>query len=458
MSLESATYISQLVATNPTSGDPKSQGDDHLRLLKSVLQAQFPNLGATAANFTAAEANYLVGVTSGIQAQLNAKAPLASPALTGTPTVPTASALTNNTQAASTAYADAAVAVEAARATAAESSLNTLKAPLASPAFTGNPTAPTPTAGDNSTSIATTAFATGLAFSAALPGTGGVPDGYTIKRVAGATAWAPGPNVQVSARTSNTILALADQGYLLDYTSGTFSQTLTAAATLGNGWYCWVRNSGTGVVTFDPNGSETIGGATTAALNPGDVWLITCDGTNFRLVRIQGMNKQIYTSGSGNFTVPAGVYRVYVECWGAGGGSASVASAAGGGGGGYSAGWLNTTPGGTLAYAVGAGGTGAGGNTTFGGTFTANGGSAGSNNAAVSGGSASGGDFNIAGGYGLGSAASIAIGGGSTCGGNSLPLNGTNAVNGIAPGGGGVTLNSAGTAIGGDGRIVIRWV
>jgi hypothetical protein len=35
-----------------------------------------------------------------------------------------------------------------------------LKAPLASPVFTGNPTAPTPTAGDNDTSIATTAFVT----------------------------------------------------------------------------------------------------------------------------------------------------------------------------------------------------------------------------------------------------------------------------------------------------------
>lgn len=32
------------------------------------------------------------------------------------------------------------------------------KAPLASPAFTGTPTAPTPTAGDNSTKVATTAF------------------------------------------------------------------------------------------------------------------------------------------------------------------------------------------------------------------------------------------------------------------------------------------------------------
>lgn len=44
MGLETATYISQLVNTNPTSNDPKSQGDDHLRLLKSVLQSSFPSI------------------------------------------------------------------------------------------------------------------------------------------------------------------------------------------------------------------------------------------------------------------------------------------------------------------------------------------------------------------------------------------------------------------------------
>lgn len=40
-----------------------------------------------------------------------------------------------------------------------QTALNVL-APLASPVFTGNPTAPTPTAGDNDTSLATTAFVT----------------------------------------------------------------------------------------------------------------------------------------------------------------------------------------------------------------------------------------------------------------------------------------------------------
>jgi hypothetical protein len=59
---------------------------------------------------TTAELNYVDGVTSGIQGQLDDKAPLASPALTGTPTAPTAAPGTNSTQVATTAYADAAVA------------------------------------------------------------------------------------------------------------------------------------------------------------------------------------------------------------------------------------------------------------------------------------------------------------------------------------------------------------
>jgi hypothetical protein len=56
-------------------------------------------------------------------AQVTGAAPLASPALTGTPTAPTATALTSSTQVATTAYADAAVAVETTRAEAAEALL-----------------------------------------------------------------------------------------------------------------------------------------------------------------------------------------------------------------------------------------------------------------------------------------------------------------------------------------------
>jgi hypothetical protein len=49
-------------------------------------------------------------ISSATQTALNAKAPLASPSLTGTPTAPTATSGTNNTQIATTAYVDSAVA------------------------------------------------------------------------------------------------------------------------------------------------------------------------------------------------------------------------------------------------------------------------------------------------------------------------------------------------------------
>lgn len=44
MSLETGSWIKDLVASNPLGTDPKSQGDDHLRLLKMVLKSQFSGL------------------------------------------------------------------------------------------------------------------------------------------------------------------------------------------------------------------------------------------------------------------------------------------------------------------------------------------------------------------------------------------------------------------------------
>jgi hypothetical protein len=41
MGLETGSYIKDLVPTNPQGTDPKSQGDDHLRLIKTVLANQF---------------------------------------------------------------------------------------------------------------------------------------------------------------------------------------------------------------------------------------------------------------------------------------------------------------------------------------------------------------------------------------------------------------------------------
>src|SRR3990172_5904442 len=75
MALETGTYISDLTVTNPTATDPRSEGDDHIRLLKTTIKNTFPNVNA-AVTPTDEELNFVGGVTSAIQGQLNAKASL----------------------------------------------------------------------------------------------------------------------------------------------------------------------------------------------------------------------------------------------------------------------------------------------------------------------------------------------------------------------------------------------
>jgi hypothetical protein len=82
LSLETATTLAGLVITNPTTGDQVSQADDHLRLIKTVLKAQFPGAGSDGYNIpitaTEVELNYVHGVTGPIQTQLNGAVPIGS--------------------------------------------------------------------------------------------------------------------------------------------------------------------------------------------------------------------------------------------------------------------------------------------------------------------------------------------------------------------------------------------
>ena len=73
MSLESATYIDGLVASNPPGDDPRSQGDDHLRLVKSVLKNTFPNASG-AINLKPAANTLTLGVGAEDALQIDATA------------------------------------------------------------------------------------------------------------------------------------------------------------------------------------------------------------------------------------------------------------------------------------------------------------------------------------------------------------------------------------------------
>lgn len=209
MTVETASYISQLDPTFPASGDQKSEGDNHLRLVKTVLKTQFPNFGTAAMNATTTELNYMVGVTSLVQNQLNtltsAKAAKAGDTYTGAHD------------------------------------------------FTGGTIAvPTAMVGDATTKAASTAFVSATAFNAALPGQTG--NGGKFVTTDGTNAsWS---NIYGTPTLISTNTNAVNGGF---YTL-TASLTLTLPATPSSGDVAHVSNrSGVGTCVIDRNGSNIMG-------------------------------------------------------------------------------------------------------------------------------------------------------------------------------------------------------
>ena len=167
-------------------------------------------------------------------------APLVSPALTGTPTAPTAAAGTNTKQIATTEFVSAEIAAdrpfEATLAnikmdgTQAVGTLNTVargdhvhptdtsRAPLASPSFTGTPAAPTPATGTRSTQLATTAFV-GAESQIAAP-TGSV---YTFAGATVPTGWLKCNGALLSRTTYAALFAVIGTTYGAGDGSTTFA-------------------------------------------------------------------------------------------------------------------------------------------------------------------------------------------------------------------------------------------
>lgn len=91
-----------------------------------------------------------------------------------------------------------------------------------------------------------------------------------------------------SAKTAAYTVTASDRGLVIDATTGTWTLALLAAATAGAGFTLALVNSGTGVITIDPNGSETIDGGTTVSIAKGGAVILACNGSGWSTLHMPG--------------------------------------------------------------------------------------------------------------------------------------------------------------------------
>jgi hypothetical protein len=277
--------------------------------------------GYTSGSGTVAATDNILQAIQKINGNVVLKAPLASPTFTGLPAAPTASAGTNTTQIATTAFVTSAVSAGtstsfsgslAGEVTGTQSATvvgnaavigkvltgytsgsgtvsatdnivqaiqkingnDVLKAPLASPTLTGVPAAPTATAGTNTTQIATTAFVTGAVNSSS------------------ATAWSLGGN---TATAGSNFLGTTNNVSLRMRTNNTERMVIDSIGNVGLG----VSNPGARFVLKDSMEIRRIG--TVAQL----LFTNTAGSGDFR---IGGDGNDIFWQGGGGRSLQMGSY------------------------------------------------------------------------------------------------------------------------------------------------------
>ena len=95
----------------------------------------------------------------------------------------------------------------------------------------------------------------------------------------------------VTTFSSSYTALTTDRSSTYVWTGGAGTLTMTLASTLGDNWFMFVRNSGTGALTVAGSGGNTINGSGSIALQPSDSCIIVCSGTTFYTVGL-GRNTQ----------------------------------------------------------------------------------------------------------------------------------------------------------------------
>jgi hypothetical protein len=139
---------------------------------------------------------------------------------------------------------------------------------------------------------------TSVANASALAGTGVVAVGATLSQ-----------GVPITNFNSDYTATLADRAKMFNWTGAAGTFTLPDPVTVGNNWFAYLRNSGSGAVVATPPGLVAIDDAAFLSFQPGESAAIVCDGTNFFTVGF-GQSAQfafdytvINVPGAGDYTL-----------------------------------------------------------------------------------------------------------------------------------------------------------
>jgi hypothetical protein len=95
----------------------------------------------------------------------------------------------------------------------------------------------------------------------------------------------------VTTFSTNYTALTTDRSNTYVWTGGAGTLTLSTAATLGDNWFMFLRNGGTGALTLAGTGGNTINGSASIIFQPTDSAIIVCSGTTFYTVGL-GKNTQ----------------------------------------------------------------------------------------------------------------------------------------------------------------------
>jgi hypothetical protein len=112
--------------------------------------------------------------------------------------------------------------------------------------------------------------ATSIANASALAGTGIVAVGTLLSQ-----------SVPITSFNANYTSGVADRAKMFNWTGAGGTFTLPDPTVVGNNWFVYLRNSGSGAIVADPPGITTINGSLFLSFQPGESAIIASDGANF---------------------------------------------------------------------------------------------------------------------------------------------------------------------------------